>query len=111
MDTDKAVLGAYMTVPDEETGRAIAHELVGRRLAACANIFPGVSSIYAWNGTIASETEVVVWFKTTEARREELIAAVRELHPYDVPCLVAYPAAGGLPEYLDWVRTESAKPG
>lgn len=102
------VLAVYLTFPDQETAERIAGELVEQRLVACVNLLPAGTSFYRWEGELVREAEVVGWAKSTRARLPEVEEAVRRLHPYDVPCVVAYPAAGGLAEYLGWVEEETA---
>ena len=93
--------------PDEETANAIALELVEAKLAACVNILPRVQSIYRWQGGVESATEIPLFIKSTAARYDELAAAIRRLHPYAVPEVIALPITHGLPAYLNWVATET----
>jgi len=102
-----AVVGVYLTFPDLETADRIAAALVEERLVACVNLVPA-TSLYRWAGRVVREVEVVGWAKTTRDRLEALVARVAELHPYEIPCVVAYPAIEGAPTYLDWVRAETA---
>lgn len=95
-------------LPDEETARRLADRLVGGRLAACVNILAPCRSVYRWEGRIEDAAEVPVLIKTTAARYAELEAAIRELHPYELPEIVAVPIALGLPGYLSWVAAETA---
>lgn len=105
------VVGVYLTFPDVATAEGIAEALVAERLAACVNVLPPATSIYRWNGRVVREAEVVAWAKTTRGRLGALTAAIEGRHPYDVPCVVAYPATGGSAAYLDWVRGETAAEG
>ena len=100
---------AISTFPDAETAARIATQLVTDKLAACANITAPVQSIYRWEGKLEQAQETIVFFKTTAARLQEFQQALRSLHPYEVPEIVALPVAGGLPDYLRWV-TESCTP-
>ena len=100
------VLAAYLTFPDAESAESIAKTLVERRLVACVNLLPAATSVYRWEGEVVTENEVIGWAKTTRDRLPALVEAVRELHPYDLPCVVAYQAVGGLAEYLGWVESE-----
>lgn len=100
------VVAAYLTFPDAATAEALAAELVDARLAACVNVWPPAVSVYRWQGAVVREPEVVAVAKTTAGRLAELVAMVEERHPYEVPCVVAYPAVGGSVAYLDWVRGE-----
>ena len=106
-DADAAVMVVLVTAPDAETGARLARSLVEERLAACANLVPGVRSIYRWEGRVQEDAEVLLVLKTRAERVDALAARVSELHPYDMPEVVALPAVGGSRAYLDWVRGES----
>lgn len=95
------------TFADAGTARRVAETLVEERLAACANLIPGVESVYRWQGKVEKAAEVMVVFKTTEAARPRFEARLRELHPYEVPELLVFRPEGGLPDYLRWIE-ESA---
>ena len=97
-----------MTAPDAETARALVTQLVGERHAACGNILPGVTSVYWWEGAVQSETETVVVLKTARAQTPALLARAKEIHPYDVPELIALPVRAGSLPYLEWVERESS---
>jgi periplasmic divalent cation tolerance protein len=97
------ILLALSTFPDAEIARRISYQLVSERFAACANILPGVESIYRWKEKIESGNEVFVFFKVSEDRQSAFRDKLRSLHPYDVPEIIFVPVAGGLPEYLQWV--------
>jgi len=98
---------AYVTVPDRTTARKISRAVLEQRLAACANFWPA-ESIYRWRGSRQETREFVIVFKTRKSLLKKLIAAVRRLHPYDVPCIVTYPMGPALPEYLAWIDAETA---
>lgn len=89
------------TFPDLEQARQIGAALVERQVAACVNLLPGVESIYRWEGKIERAGEVLAVMKTT--RYADLEAVIRELHPYEVPEILALEVAGGLPGYLHWL--------
>ena len=91
------------TCPDEETATAIARMLVERRLAACVNVVPGLTSVYRWRGRVETDREALLVVKTTAAALPALTAAVRERHPYELPEIVAVGVEDGLEEYLKWV--------
>jgi periplasmic divalent cation tolerance protein len=97
------VLLALSTFPDQETARDISNELVTKKLAACANILPGVESIYRWKEQIESGNETLVLFKLSEDRQSAFQEKLRSLHPYEVPEIIFIPISSGLPEYLRWV--------
>ncbi len=84
----------------------VAQAVVGARLAACANVLPGMRSMYWWEGKLVQDAEVVVVLKTKAAHMPELIAAVKAVHSYTVPCVVALPIQEGNPDYLDWLGAE-----
>jgi periplasmic divalent cation tolerance protein len=94
---------ACSTFPEIETARRIARQLVTEKLAACANLVPAVESIYRWQGKIESGEETLVFFKTTGARFPAFQERLKSLHPYEVPEIVAWRIADGLPSYLRWV--------
>lgn len=96
-----------MTFADRDEARRVASALLERRLIACANVFPAGDSLYRWEGEVVAEPETVMICKTAADRVEELRDAVVELHSYEVPCVVALPAVGGLTAYLDWVADET----
>ncbi len=93
------------TWPDAEKARAAATTLVEESLIACANIIPGVESIYRWEGKLETSAEVLMVLKTTAARYGALQSRIKELHSYEVPEIVALPIANGLPQYLSWVES------
>lgn len=95
------------TFPDLDGARAVGAELVERRLAACVSLQPGVESIYRWEGKVERAGEVLAVIKTT--CYAELEAALKELHPYEVPEILALPVEAGLAGYLKWLG-ESCKP-
>ena len=101
------VLVCLCTCPDRATGQRIAEALVAEGLAACVNVLPGVHSVYRWQGGVEHADEVLLLAKTTRARMDALQARLLELHPYELPELLAVEAAGGLPAYLDWVANGS----
>jgi periplasmic divalent cation tolerance protein len=105
--TETELRVAFATAPDEAVALRIARALVDERLAACANLLPGVRSIYRFRGVVEDEREVLLVIKTCADRVEALAERLRALHPYEMPELVVLPTAGGLAPYLDWVRAET----
>jgi periplasmic divalent cation tolerance protein len=94
-----------VTAPDLEVAARIARALVEEGLAACANLVPGVRSIYRWQGAVQDDAEVLLVLKTRASLGPALAARVRALHPYELPEVVALAVAGGSEPYLDWVRS------
>lgn len=102
------VMMAYVTASSRAEAVMIGRALVEERLAACANVFDGMTSIYRWDGKLHDEDEAVLVLKTTAARLEALTARIKELHSYELPCVAAWPIREGNAPYLDWVRGETA---
>jgi periplasmic divalent cation tolerance protein len=94
------------TFPDIEQARQIGAALVERQVAACVNLLPGVESIYRWEGKVERAGEVLGVIKTS--RYPELEAAIHELHPYEVPEILALPIAAGSEAYLQWLAASCA---
>lgn len=92
-----------VTAP-EAAAPGIARSLVERRVAACVSVTPGVRSVYRWEGTLHDDPETLLIIKTVPERFDALLEAVRELHPYQVPEVLALPVERGSPPYTAWVR-------
>ena len=101
-EKDKIII-AVTTCPSDEVARRIAEALVGERLAACVNRISGVQSTYIWKGEALTDSEVLLIIKTTEARFSALQVRLMDLHPYELPELVAIPVCAGAEKYLAWV--------
>jgi len=104
----KAVV-VLVTAPDLKTARRLADALVGERLAACVTAVPGARSTYRWKGKVERAREVVLIVKTRAVLAKRVERRVRELHPYDVPEILAIPVASGEARYLRWIG-ESTRP-
>jgi periplasmic divalent cation tolerance protein len=102
MTTTDALL-VCVTVPDAETADKLAEALVGERLAACVNVLPPMRSIYRWKGAVERDSEQLCLVKTTRAGFERLRARIIELHPYEVPEVIALPVERGHAAYLEWL--------
>ena len=102
---EDAFLLVHTTLPDAAQAERIARLLVERQLVACASIQSPCRSIYRWQGAVEESTEIPLLLKTTAAAYPALEAALRAEHPYEVPKLSAVPIAHGLPDYLDWLRS------
>lgn len=94
------------TTGDRAAAERIAHTAIERRLGACARISTA-TSVYRWEGSVKTAEEFVIEIKTTAARRPALEALIGELHPYDLPEIVAHAIVGGSPAYLDWISAET----
>lgn len=95
---------ALTTCPDDECAATIARALVTERLAACVNRLSGVRSTYIWDGRLQDDAEVLLIIKTTRDQLPGVEAKLKELHPYELPELVALRVEGGSQAYLDWLR-------
>lgn len=94
----------YITTRDKEEAKLIGKALVEARLAACANIIDGMSSIYWWKGKIEYDTEAVLILKTRRDLVPTLTETVKSLHSYECPCVVSLPIQDGNPAYLKWIE-------
>jgi periplasmic divalent cation tolerance protein len=97
------------TVPGEAIGERLMHQLVEERLIACANLIPGLTSVFRWEGEVRRETEFLILMKTQPERVAALYERVRELHPYEVPELIELPVGRSLPAYCRWVAAETGE--
>ena len=102
------VVVVLTNLPDRAAAVKLAQELVARRLAACVNVLAECNSVYRWKGAIENAAEVPVLIKTRAGRYAEVEAAIRELHPYELPEIVAVPVLHGFEDYLQWVADETA---
>ena len=100
--TDCVVVQTTMANANEAT--ALARDAVERRLAACVQWMP-IRSTYRWKGAIESAEEVLLAAKTTAAAAPALFTFIRERHSYELPEIVMTPIAGGLDDYLEWIRS------
>lgn len=91
------------TAPSADVGATLARGVVEAKLAACANILPGVRSVYVWKGEVHDEPEVQLFIKTRRDRFPALEGWLRENHPYEVPEIIALPIERGSKAYLDWL--------
>jgi periplasmic divalent cation tolerance protein len=93
----------FSTFPDIEKAREIGTSLVESQLAACVNLIPAVESIYRWQGKMETGGEVLAVFKTTSAVYSNFEARLKELHPYDVPEIIAVKPEHVAASYAAWV--------
>ena len=98
----------YVTMPDGDAAHAFCETLVRERFAACANILGGAESVYWWQGKLETAAETVCLLKTTRTRFPAFLEKAKALHPYDVPCIAAWPLEAGNSDFCDWIRAESA---
>jgi periplasmic divalent cation tolerance protein len=96
----------YGTAGTEKEAGKIVKELLKKKLIACANIFP-ISSIYYWENKLEEEAEVGIIMKTREQLVDKVITEFKNLHSYDVPCIVSWKIDKGFNKYLAWVGSET----
>ena len=94
-----------MTAPNAAEATRIAEILVEQKLAACVQILPPMTSIYVWKGEVQRESEILLVAKSARAKFDELESAVRAIHSYETPELIALPIVAGSPAYLSWLSS------
>jgi periplasmic divalent cation tolerance protein len=92
----------YITAKDELEAREIGRALVEEKLVACVNLHP-IQSIFRWQGEVRQENEVAMLVKTRTELASEVISRVKELHSYEVPCIVTLPIEKANPDFLEWL--------
>ena len=92
-----------ITTGSQDEARSIARLLVEKELVACVNVFPGVRSIFRWEGQVVEEQECLLVAKTVSGAFNRVAAEVKSIHSYSLPEVIALPIQQGLPEYLSWV--------
>lgn len=97
----------YITAASADQARSIGRTLVEERLAACVNILENMSSFFWWGGKIDQAQEAVLIAKTRDDLVPELIARVKSLHSYTVPCVVAFRVTAGNPDFLEFLASET----
>jgi len=98
-----------ITVPNVDVAEKVANMLVSEHLAACVNIVPNVTSIYFWEGKVCRDEELLLVIKTRASLIEQLVSAVRKVHPYTVPEIISLPIFAGFSVYLKWVEEVTGK--
>jgi len=93
----------YCTCPNQETAELIARHLVAGKLVACVNILPGVSSVYEWQGQIETAQEHLLLVKSRTDRYAAIETAIKAIHPYEIPEIIAVAIDNGSKDYLQWI--------
>ena len=93
------------TCPDQKTAGYIAGQMIEHHLAACVNIAPGITSVYQWQGKIESAQEHLLIIKSHANQYQAIETKIKQVHPYELPEIIAVPIEHGLPEYLQWIDT------
>jgi len=94
----------FTTTDTEANAKEIADTLVAARLAACVQVVGPITSTYRWQGKIETAQEWLCIIKSTEALCDEVESAIRELHPYELPEIIAVAVTAGSQEYLEWLK-------
>ncbi|MFV8799802.1 divalent cation tolerance protein CutA [Yersinia sp. LJYL362] len=92
------------TAPDEASAQDLAAQVLGEKLAACATLLPGATSIYYWEGKLQQEYEVQLLFKSTISHQQALLSYIKQHHPYQTPELLVLPVRDGDKDYLSWLN-------
>jgi periplasmic divalent cation tolerance protein len=95
-----------VTAPSGEVARDLARRLLEERLVACGNVVPGLTSVYRWEGSVQEDEEVLLILKCHVSTLARLVERTAELHPYELPEILALPVSEGLPGYVAWVGRE-----
>ena len=104
-----SVVSVYAVFANAEEAERIGRTVVEEQLAACANILDGMHAVYRWQGAVEEAQETVLILKTRKQLADKVMARVKELHSYDVPCAVVYDMAKGLASYLDWIDVSTSQ--
>lgn len=96
----------YTTFPTAGDAKKTAHALVAAGLAACVNLIEHMTAIYVWEGVVEEDNEIGMIIKTTEDRREEVLAEIKRLHPFSTPARIVLPIIGGGADFLSWIETQ-----
>ncbi|MEE9354694.1 MAG: divalent-cation tolerance protein CutA [Methylococcaceae bacterium] len=95
----------FCTCPNQKTAEKLAHDLIQKKLAGCINILPGLTSVYPWQGKIETAQEILLLIKSRNDLFPSLQATITELHPYELPEIIAVPIHDALPDYLQWINS------
>jgi periplasmic divalent cation tolerance protein len=107
---DEEFCEGVITAADADWLAGFTRTLVEERLAACGHQIAAIRSVYRWEGAVHDEPEARVALHTRRSLVEAITTRADELHPYDVPCVIALPLVGGNPAYLQWIAEETAAP-
>lgn len=108
MVTQNAPVLIYTTFETVDDARSVARELVARHLAACANILPGMTAVYEWNGEMQEAGEVVMIIKTRREILADALQVAKQLHPYETPALIALEPAEVDADFARWITEQTS---
>jgi periplasmic divalent cation tolerance protein len=106
---DEEFCEVVVTAADADWLAGFTRTLVEERLAACGHVIGPIRSVYRWDGVVHDEAEARVALHTRRSLVPAIVARTNELHPYEVPCVIALPLVGGNPAYLEWIATETGQ--
>jgi len=109
MQNQAEFLLVQTSCPDNASAVSLAQAIINKKVAACVNVLPEVTSIYEWKGEVKQDSETLLLIKTTSSRYADLHALICESHPYELPEVIAVPINEGLPEFLSWIRDATIK--
>lgn len=98
----------YCTVPNDFSANLIASTLVDENLAACVNIVPSVTSVYKWEGSVQTDSELLLIIKTQQSKFNDVEKRIKELHENSIPEIIAVPIIKGSEEYQNWIIKETS---
>ena len=108
MKSSEKFCWVYMTAGSVEEAKNIGQILVGQNLAACVNLLENMTSIYKWEEKLEESQEVIMIAKTRKSLMPKLIETVNSLHSYECPCILELPIQGGNPDFLSWIKSQTA---
>lgn len=108
MKSSEKFCWVYMTAGSIEEAKSIGQILVVQNLAACVNLLENMTSIYKWEEKLEESQEVIMIAKTRKTLMPKLIETVNSLHSYDCPCILELPIQGGNPDFLSWIKSQTA---
>ena len=108
MNASEKLCWVYMTAGSIEEAKNIGGELIEQNLAACVNLLENMISIYKWEEKLEESKEVIMIAKTRKTLMPKLIEKVNSLHSYDCPCILELPIQGGNPDFLSWIKSQTA---
>jgi periplasmic divalent cation tolerance protein len=106
MDEAAGMIVIYTTFPSESDARKIGGDLVEEKLAACVNIFPGMVSIYRWEGALETGNETAMLVKTSKSLQDQVLKVIAAQHPYTVPALLVFEPNAVAQSYADWLHNQ-----
>ena len=108
VESSEKLCWVYMTAGSVEEAKSIGKILVGQNLAACVNLLENMTSIYKWEEKLEESQEVIMIAKTRKTLMPQLIETVNSHHSYDCPCILELPIQGGNPDFLSWIKSQTA---